>query len=321
MRLSVTLLSAGFALAAPALTSAQFENPQTPAFAGTTGAEFSAWDCFTIPFGAGNAPDDPETTSDDAFVQQNTPGAIITSTCNIYHPFDIPTYTISDSGPGDLVELHFQFRALGNPIDVDSAMLSYVDSSSTTVMLPATTLTDVGAISGQEVLYTWDLSGIADEITSYEIGLASTGNNTSLDGVLLNSLWDVNALESDVDTISASLGGTQTFSLDAGSQFGGELYFFLGSASGTAPGFSFQGFQIDLNPDFYTNVLASPNPGFFPASFGSLDGAGRATAQFIASAGFIPGAVTIHHAYAVLDASTGTALLAVSNSEVLNVTF
>ncbi|MEM7306515.1 MAG: DUF6259 domain-containing protein [Planctomycetota bacterium] len=163
------------------------EQPQTPPFAGTSGAEFSGWDCFTIAFGGPNAPDDPSTTSDDAYLTQGNPGAIITSACAIYHPFSFSAYLINDSVPNDLQDVHLQTRTLGNPLDSNSAQLRYVDGGGGVIALSPASVTDLGAASGSELYFVWDLSGISDTVLSYEIAFLSIAPNTSLDAVHLHT--------------------------------------------------------------------------------------------------------------------------------------
>ncbi|MEM7309129.1 MAG: VCBS repeat-containing protein [Planctomycetota bacterium] len=116
-----------------------------------------------------------------------------------------------------------------------------------------------------------------------------------------------NHLYSDVGTISQSGGGTQTLSLDAGSEHAGSLYLVLGSLSGTSPGTPIGGGTIPLNVDPYFLFTANhPNTDPLTSSFGNLDGDGRATAQFALAAGAttqLAGQV-VNHAFGVLDPVT-----------------
>jgi hypothetical protein len=68
-------------------------------------------------------------------------------------------------------------------------------------------------------------------------------------------------------TISIATGGTQTFTLNAGSQHGSRLYWLFGSLTGTSPGVTLisavGAVTIPLVPDFYTTItIAQPNTAF-----------------------------------------------------------
>ena len=103
------------------------------------------------------------------------------------------------------------------------------------------------------------------------------------------------------------LGGTQYFTLLTNSAFAGDVYFMLGSLSGTAPGFTYGGFVLPLNPDPYFNLtLLHPNLPPLSASLGLLDVAGRGSAQLAIPAGLDPAltGVSVYHAYGILEPST-----------------
>ncbi len=115
------------------------------------------------------------------------------------------------------------------------------------------------------------------------------------------SLW------ADADSVSVAAGGTVGFDLVAGSPHDGELYFLLGSASGTDVGVTYGGQTIPLNFDpyfFYT--LTHPNSALLPGSFGTLDTLGKSTASLVLPAGAAAPLVgtTLNHAYATLDPVT-----------------
>ena len=117
-------------------------------------------------------------------------------------------------------------------------------------------------------------------------------------------IFDTEPLSGPAAAISLAAGGGQAMDLDAGHLHAGELYFLLGSASGTAPGFPIgPGLTLPLNPDFYfTLTLNNPNQPPLTNSFAILNGAGHSTAAFTLPAGTNPAlaGLTVHHAYGTI---------------------
>ncbi len=106
-------------------------------------------------------------------------------------------------------------------------------------------------------------------------------------------------------TISATFGGVHKLFLNASPAAAGKKYLFLGSATGTSPGFFVGSLFVPLNVDAYTMlVLSNPNVPPFGNTLGTLDATGRAVATLT-----IPAAVpsiaglTLNHAYGTLNAS------------------
>lgn len=130
-----------------------------------------------------------------------------------------------------------------------------------------------------------------------------------------------NALTWDVASLSAATGGTQSLSVNAGGVHALDLYFLLGSSSGTAPGTWIDGLSLPLNtPDpYFSFTLYSPNSSLLSNSFGILDFQGKANA----AVHFLPGAasglvgITLHHAYLVF--GFGTPAQMVSNAAPLTI--
>lgn len=105
--------------------------------------------------------------------------------------------------------------------------------------------------------------------------------------------------------ISVQLGGKQRMGIDAGNASAGELYWVLGSATGTVPGVILgAGIQLPLAVDAYFNYTLS-HPGGAPlkSSIGFLDTEGRATASFGIPANTDPSlaGLTLNHAYFTYD--------------------
>lgn len=86
----------------------------------------------------------------------------------------------------------------------------------------------------------------------------------------------------DASSISARVGGTVNFDLDAGVSNANRNYILLGSISGTMPGTSLPGGMetIPLNFDTFTDlVMINLNSSVFVDFLGQLDAMGQATAQ------------------------------------------
>lgn len=111
------------------------------------------------------------------------------------------------------------------------------------------------------------------------------------------------SLFTDRDSISIAGGGIHNLILDTGQANGGDVYWVLGSASGTSPGLPGPP-PLPLNVDAYTQALiVSPNT-FLAGSLGVLDPVGRGQASLaLAPAALDPSlaGLTLHHAHVVFD--------------------
>lgn len=88
----------------------------------------------------------------------------------------------------------------------------------------------------------------------------------------------------------------------------GDLYFLLGSSSGTAPGIPLGSVLLPLNPDGYFDFTAgSPNAGPLVNTVGNFPGSLQANAQLVLPAGLPPSliGVTLSHAYFTFDFGLG----------------
>lgn len=151
-------------------------------------------------------------------------------------------------------------------------------------------------------------NGVADDLD-----LAS-GESFDFNANLLPD--DCESLSADIAVLSVGAGGTQTLSLDAGSGFSGELYWTLGSVSGTTPGIPVGPLLIPLNYDFYTTfTLLQPNGAPLVDSSGSLDVSGEGTMLFMAGPGVLPASavgLSLNHAFVVF--GDGLAMVFASNA-------
>ena len=121
------------------------------------------------------------------------------------------------------------------------------------------------------------------------------------------------ALTADVDALSLAAGGTQSFALLGGPALAGEIYFLLGSLSGTAPGVPVGGLTLPLNLDAYLLLTVSdPVASPLSNSFALLDGCGLGSAQLTLPAGLNPAFAgsTLHHAFLVFEFLSGALLFA-----------
>jgi FG-GAP repeat len=104
------------------------------------------------------------------------------------------------------------------------------------------------------------------------------------------------------DTLSTSAGGTQSLTLDAGSQHAGKIYLLLGSLSGTVPGTVVDGVNVPLNYDALTQfTLSNPNTPPYFNSLGVLDASGKANASIQIPGGAFSSGVVANHAFIVLN--------------------
>jgi len=126
------------------------------------------------------------------------------------------------------------------------------------------------------------------------------------------------ALCASPGSISLSAGGAQSYVLSAGSDRAGEIYWIVGSATGTSPGLTGSGVTLPLNYDVYMQfTLDLPNL-WIANSLNFLDAQGQSTASLTFPAAFDPtlAGLQLHHAYVVLDTAPITPIFA-SNAQPL----
>ncbi len=131
---------------------------------------------------------------------------------------------------------------------------------------------------------------------------------------ILGDHWEYGATQSltgSPSTISIATGGTQTFSLDAGTANASRLYWIFGSVTGTSPGVTLVSavgsVTIPLIPDFYTDItIALANSPLLTKTRGALDNSGKGSAGLNVPKGLPASAVGVklYHAYLVYDAKS-----------------
>ena len=102
-------------------------------------------------------------------------------------------------------------------------------------------------------------------------------------------------------------GGTQTLTLNAGTDLKNKSYWIFGSMTGTMPGVVLTGIHIPLRPDVYTDIaITAANGKEFKDFRRTLSATGTATASLNVPANLpIPVGFKLYHSYIVYDATTG----------------
>jgi hypothetical protein len=119
------------------------------------------------------------------------------------------------------------------------------------------------------------------------------------------------SLVGDVASLSLGSGGTQQLDLAFGPELAGDLYYVLGSTSGSSPGVAVGLHQLPLNVDDYLLLTVNqPNSSFLSQSLSVLDSDGRASCQFNLPSGLNPAlaGLNVHHAALLFDLGGGTSL-------------
>ena len=126
-----------------------------------------------------------------------------------------------------------------------------------------------------------NINGIADPTELYQ--------GVALDLDADGTLDECQPFQASSGSLSLSQGGSQDWTLTAGSAFGGGLYIVLGSTSGTTPGIQIDSALIPLNIDaYFLLTLSNANSGPFSQTLGLLDGSGGASAAFVLPSGVDP---------------------------------
>lgn len=162
-------------------------------------------------------------------------------------------------------------------------------------------------MAGDDVTLAGDLNGD---------GHADFAAATATDGFSAFSTTSL-ALTTSKHELGAAAGGTASFALTVPSH-PTQLYFLLGSASGTTPGIAIDGVLVPLNPDAYTfALLQAPNQPPFQGTLGVLDASGKAQAGITLPPGVATALVglSVQHAFVVFSG----AVVAASNAVPLSI--
>lgn len=179
-------------LTALAPVHAGFTASLTPTFRGSPCSQFASWEVFSSASATPNLPDDPASSTTAAALTQLMPGAILTSTGNIYHPFQPSAFSLVHATAQDLQEVILQTSTLGSSRALSSFTLTYTNAQSQVVVLAPTELVPLVQLPQQrdEIYLRWDLSGISDAVTSFELNWVASAANMSFDAALLDLRWD-----------------------------------------------------------------------------------------------------------------------------------
>jgi hypothetical protein len=198
MRLLLSTTAALVALSAP--LRADFQASIVPVYAGSSAAQFAYWGGspgnpftgFSQAVGAPNAPSDPASDL-AATITQWTPGALLTSTGNIYGASGALSFELRAALPHAARIVTLQFRTLGTPIDVNHVQLALGDGTTLITAPGATPQLLLQVPSGfviEEWLLQWDVSALPIEATELVLTFDATAANCSFDDARLDVLHE-----------------------------------------------------------------------------------------------------------------------------------
>ena len=149
------------------------------------GGKHAEWKTFTKAAEPGNEPD-IEGSAYGLLLKQLTPGAIVISTGNIYHPSGTSKFIISDNLEGELKDLVLQIWTTGVPADYGSFELKAGD-----VSLKGSRSEVASGDAGVISKINFDLDSSEINSTSYSISFNASGAHMSLVSVRLDFLEEV----------------------------------------------------------------------------------------------------------------------------------
>lgn len=306
MRLALTTLT--LLALAPLGTAGNddFGSQLVPDFRGAPGSRFDGYDVMTQASFLPNFADLSGSCAGTALTQL-APGALITSTGNIYSFGTKLDFELELPAADVIAELWIQSRSEGNPIAPSSFMLEGLDANGNAVALAPAVIEPLSIVPGEDrVAWTaQQLAGIG--LTDALVTFRASDSSCSLDVLLVDVRLEREPLEFDQPSISVSGGGTQTLQLDAGSNRAGDLYLVLGSATGTAPGLPLGSGVLPLVLDAYSDLtLSSANSGPFEGTFSTLDACGLGTARIGLAAGSPAelAGLRLWHAFVTVDSAS-----------------
>ncbi len=190
MKLSPSKFALLGLLAAGTTASATTNEFFVPTWRGTANSESGYWENFSIANGApGNLADRPGATT-GAVLTQDTPGAFLTGSMNIYNMAGNSSFTLADGIPFTLGTVLVQTYAQGAELDYSSMALNYTVGSDSFSLAPtlagelSRTESGLGAVA---YFWQWDLTPLA--VTDYTLTFAASGLHSSFDALTLDT-WN-----------------------------------------------------------------------------------------------------------------------------------
>jgi hypothetical protein len=174
--------------------NAGFVNPLIPMWRGTADTEYMGWENFTSAYGGSNLPDAPNSNNLGGLINFG-PGAVLTSTKNIYGPTGPLSITMlggMTAAPRNPVEVVLNISAAGTVINMQSVTLSLMDNFGSLIRVnPISSIVrfdEPFQMGGrvQTLAFTWNFQPNLIAATQWQVNFSSTGANTSLDAVSLD---------------------------------------------------------------------------------------------------------------------------------------
>lgn len=164
-----------------------------PDWAGNTNARFSQWLNFTSARGEpGNSPD-VEGSNAGGLLTQSVPGAIVTSSGNIYNPAAPSSFLLTHKSDSPYQTVVLQTKIIGD-MDAENVALEYEKEGRTeSIKVPAVEIARESGGFGDTIIYqwTWNLSDLG--LTRISIRFGAAGAHASLVGVRLDILLKTTA--------------------------------------------------------------------------------------------------------------------------------
>jgi len=172
------------------IASAGFTSAVTPTFRGGPCSRFAGFEVFSSPYNGANIPDVAGSTDTAVTITQTVPGAILAGAGNIYHMSAPSQFLLADGGVDDVQQVVLQTATLGNSRSIATFTLIYVDLQGQDILLAPTEFVPLAQLPQQrdELYFRWDLSSVAEVVTSFRIEWSASAPNMSFDAALLDVL-------------------------------------------------------------------------------------------------------------------------------------
>lgn len=202
-RLVVTVVSV-LGASSSVLAQSSAAEFMTPVWRGDANTGYAGWERFQTAVGA-NTPDDPASSALGARVIQSTtpdfttpPGILRTSAGNIYSGFQFLNLRVTNTVSQPLTDVVLQSRTSGTEINYSTIVLSYVDGQGASRTVAPSAREELFRADGIEFFpgfpsstveykWTWDLSSLGEQVTSFSIALPHVQQHISIDRIELDT--------------------------------------------------------------------------------------------------------------------------------------